>query len=118
MNENKSKKWCKYHKSNKSHNSIDCIKLKSKKKSNVTKDCRYLKNLKKTNISKVDECQTSSDSDSKRDEDFASFHSINAINPYKPTVNSFASVDDTHPLATSEPLMTCLNVEGIFRCKF
>ncbi|MCP4266781.1 MAG: hypothetical protein GY777_14630, partial [Candidatus Brocadiaceae bacterium] len=30
-------------------------------------------------------------------------------------VKSFASVNDAHPLATSEPLMTCLNVEGIAR---
>ncbi|MCP4393655.1 MAG: retroviral-like aspartic protease, partial [Alphaproteobacteria bacterium] len=44
---------------------------------------------------------------------YGEFHSIEAVNPYIPVVKSFASVNDAHPLATSEPLMTYLNVEGI-----
>ena len=35
-----------------------------------------------------------------------------------PVVNSFASVNDAHPLVTSDPLMTCLNIEGIARLPF
>ena len=33
-------------------------------------------------------------------------------------MNSFASVDDAHPMVTSDPLLTRLNVEGIAHVTF
>ena len=55
--------------------------------------------------------QSKDDSDETQEPQFfGSFHSIEAVNPYMPVVNSFASVNDAHPLVTSDPLMTYLNV--------
>ena len=63
--------------------------------------------------------RASPDSDQNEDNAFyGDFRSVEAINPYTPIVNSFASVNENHPMATSEPLMTCLNVEGIARLPF
>ncbi|MCP4355598.1 MAG: hypothetical protein GY793_08225, partial [Proteobacteria bacterium] len=86
-------KWCDFHKHNKSHTSKDCFKLKSKTKS----------------VKKLDEAKDDSDQ-TEGPEFYGSFHSIEAVNPNMPVVKSFASVNDAHPLATSEPLMTYLNV--------
>ena len=61
---------------NKSHTSKDCFKLKSKNKT----------------IKKLDEAQAKDDSDqAEGPEFFGSFHSIEAVNPNMPVVNSFAS---------------------------
>ena len=40
------------------------------------------------------------------------FHSLETIYP---AVKSFSSLKETHPLVTSEPLLTCLNVEGVMK---
>ena len=86
------------HKYNFSHTSKDCFKLKAKTKS----------------LKKVEESHSNDDNDeSQETQFFGQFKSIEAVNPYMPVVKSFASVNDAHPLVTSDPLMTYLNVEGI-----
>ena len=93
----KNMKYCKLHKQNFTH---------------VTKDCRQLQ---KSNLKKLEK----NDSDTEDNElQHCTFHSIEAVNPFTPTVKSFASVDDDHPLVTSEPLLTYLNLEGIARYPF
>ena len=99
--ENKPNKWCKYHRVNKTHISLDCTKLKSRKLSTPIK---------------VD--KTTNGFDANYMEIKPNFKSIEAYNPYTPTVKSFASVNEDHPLVTCEPLLTYLNLEGLVRCRF
>ena len=101
--ENKSnKKWCDHHKFNKSHDTKNCFKLNKDKKSKA--------------INHVE--ATEDNSDNENDGNSASaamgfyshFKSINAVTP---DIHSFESLSEDHPMATTPPLLTGLNIEGI-----
>ena len=92
------KKWCEHHKYNETH---------------VTKYCYFLnkQKKKKKTINQVEATDDSSETEGAGC--YGDFKSIQAVNPFEPIIHSFASVKDDHPMATSQPLMTGINVEGI-----
>ena len=105
QNKNKQKLYCSYHKENTSHASKDCLVLKNRNKK----------------IHKLDEYDSEDDTSGNtgnnngNNENFVTFNSITA---YAPSVKSFASVNDAHPMVTSDPLLTRLNVEGFAHVTF
>merc|ERR1711917_6732 len=79
-NKSKKKLYCKYHKENSSHTSKDCYFLKRNK-----------------SINKTDGCESDNEnSENLGNMEFAEFNSITAVTP---TIKSFASMNDSHPLA-------------------
>ena len=94
--QNKSDKmWCNQHKFNKTH---------------VTKDCHFLNRLKKRNMAIKTVVEATDDSSETEGAVgyYGDFKSVQAVNPYYPAIHSFASVNEDHPMATSELLMICL----------
>merc|ERR1711917_60257 len=79
QNKSKKKLYCKYHKENSSHTSKDCYFLKRNK-----------------SINKTDGCE----SDDENSENFSNmeFFEIKSITAVIPSVKSFTSLNDTHPL--------------------
>ena len=70
---------------------------------------------KSKNVKKVEESNANNDSQDDLDPDygFGSFNALCAVDHISPVCDSFATKLDSHPLSTTESLMTKLNIEGI-----
>merc|ERR1712240_95790 len=94
QNKSKKKLFCHYHKENMSHTSKDCYVLKRNK-----------------NINKVEDGESEEDhyDNNNSNEGLFVFNSITAVTL---SIKSFASMNDSHPMVTIDPLLTKLNVEN------
>ena len=86
-------------------------------KTHDTKYCWHLKKDKsqQKQINKLDDSNASNDSQEDQDHDFGfgHFNALCAVDHKSPVIDSFATKLASHPLATTESLMTKLNIEGI-----
>merc|ERR1711954_446353 len=100
QNKSKKKLFCHYHKENISHTSKDCYVLKRNK-----------------NINKAEGCESDDDHSDNNDSNngLTVFNKITAVTPY---IKSFTSLNDTHPMVTTKPLLTKLNIENFAHVTF
>ncbi|CAL4121620.1 unnamed protein product, partial [Meganyctiphanes norvegica] len=85
-----------------------------KTKTHDTDYCWHLKNgkSKQKHINSLDASNDSQEDQDQNDFDFGKFNALCAVDHKSPVIDSFATKLASHPLATTESLMTKLNLEG------
>ncbi|CAL4061377.1 unnamed protein product, partial [Meganyctiphanes norvegica] len=86
-----------------------------KTKTHDTDYCWHVKKgkSKQKHINSLDANNDSQSDQDQNDYDVGKFNALCAVDPKSPVIDSFATKLATHPLATTESLMTKLNLEGI-----